>query len=170
MINHDKLLAAINALNTPPVPFTLDNVALLPPTPHEGSSSWNTKIVVAAKPGQGYSSQIDFYYRRIDLKEMGPLALSSDKFFTVAGILSTLSNLNTAPDRQKAVLTESDLVDFSLPPFALNGDAVTVKLKAESSSLGWIGETTLTLAYNLPDVSALYRFFTETAPTPGYLP
>jgi hypothetical protein len=170
MINHEKLLAAINALNSPPVPFTLENVALLPPLPYEGSNSWNTKITVMAKAGQAYSSQIDFYYRRIDLKEMGALTISSDQFFSTSSILTMLNNLNTAPDRQKPVLAEADLVSFSLPPFSLNGDAHVVSLLADDGSLGWIGQTEMLLAYNLPDVSALYQFMTETMPTPGYLP
>lgn len=170
MINQEKLLAAINALNSPPEPFTLENVALLPPTPHAGSNSWNTKITVAAKPGQGYSNQIEFYYRRIDLKELGTLEIASDQLFTNAGILAMLNSLNTAPERQKAILAENDLIAFSVPPFALNGDAHVVNLLADDTSLGWIGETTMLLAYNLPDVTSLYQHLTETLPTPGYLP
>jgi hypothetical protein len=170
MLNHEKLLAAMNALNSPPEPFTLDNVKLSLPQPHAGDNAWNTKITVTAKPGRGYSSSIDFYYHRIDLAEYGLLEIESPQSFTMDGILVVLNNINERPENEKANIAELDLVPVTLPAFAPNGDAHSIILTADRNSLGWTGTAPILLAYNLPDVTDLFQYMTETLPEPGYLP
>lgn len=159
MLNPDKLLAALNALNSPPEPFTMANIVLSAPAPYSGPNPWNTKITVTAVPGQGYSSSLDFYYHRIDLTELGALAIASAQSFTMDGILVVLNGMNTAPDAENAELDVTDLQPVTLPNFSPNGDAQTITLQAVDSSIGWVGQTNVLLAYNLPDVQPLIDFY-----------
>lgn len=164
MLNPEKLLAALNALNSPPVPFTLENVVLSTPQPYVGNAPWNTKITATAMPGEGYSSSMDFYYHRIDLSEMGVVEIASRQPFTVDNILVVLNNLNTAAIDTRADLTLADLEEVTLPTFSPNGDAQTITLDAHDTSIGWIGVNKVLLAYNLPDVGTLINFYnTEMA-------
>ena len=101
---------------------------------------------------------------------MGELVIASEQEFTRESVLTVLNNLNVLPETQKALLTENDLVPFTMPQFYEHGDAHVLRLDAEKDSLGWIGSNAVILAFNLPDVSALSRFFNETMPKPGYLP
>jgi len=168
MINQEKLLAALTALNTPPVPFTLENVVLSPPTSFPGPNPWNTRVTISAVPAKGYSSGLDFYYHRIDLAELGDLAVVSAVPVTVAGILLVLNNANAALDQDRAELDVSDLEEITLPRMYEHGDATFINLTARANSYGWCGENNLLVAYNLPDVSELETFLYQTAP--GYFP
>jgi len=164
MLNQEKLLVALNALNSPPEPLTLDSVTFMPPVPYIGADPCNTKISVVAKPAKGYSSTLDFYYHRISLTEMGKLEFSSMQPYTVDNLLLILNNMNAAPLDKTAELALTDLEAIKLPQFAAIGDAQTLAIKAHSDSIGWVGETEMLLAFNLPDVSRLEILYNEILP------
>lgn len=169
MLNAQKILAAINALNSPPIPLTLDNVVVSDPQPsnvqpYPGAIGWNTKITASAKPDLGYANSVEVYYHRIGLEELGTIELLSNYEFTPENVVNLLNNIKGTE------LALEDLEQFVIPEMAEVGDVANIAIAAKERSIGWINTNTVLLGYNIPDnLNKVFETMNVTLPNRGYL-
>ena len=161
MINQDTIIALINADNPIDIPHTSESITLSLPVVDIGES-WNTKLTVSSVDGYGYFGDVDVFYHRIELAELGPINLLSETPFTRETIVALLNS------RKGTELDVSDVVDLFVPDMAL-GETGTVVLAAQADSLGWTAEAEIALLFGLPEnVDLLHQLVTVTFPASGY--
>lgn len=166
MTNPAKILALIDANNPPNrLPVSVDTVTLSAPVADYGAG-WNTKLKVSSISGHGFYGDVDVFYHRVTLPELGTIRLLSETQFTSETIVSMI-NAKKGTD-----LSASDLhLDLVTVPTLNLGGMETVVLAAQESSLGWTGETEVSLLFGLPgNVDLLHQIVTELFPGDGYFP
>jgi hypothetical protein len=162
MSNADKLLALINADNPYPRPLTFDTVSFSAPLAVAGDG-YNTKVTVSSVPGKMFIGNVDVFYHRIELTELGYTGLLSEAQFTPESILASL-NAQCGTD-----LTLADVEGFTVPTLEV-GEPQTVVLTSKSDSFAWAGEKEVELLFGLPmEVNELHQLVTFTMPSDGYL-
>lgn len=158
----DKLLDLINAKNPHKHPLTSDQVTFAAPVPNS-DATWNTKVTVSSVPGKGYRGNVDVFYHRIELTELGTsIGFISEEPFTPETIVSMLN------EKLGITLTLTELDAVTVPAMTV-GDIETVVLAAKSDSFGWVGEIGIDLLFGLPDNDELHQLVTNTLPSSGYL-
>lgn len=161
---YDKLISLINEANINEHTLTKNEIALSNPIP-DSSTTANTKINVLSIPGSGYIGDVDVFYNRIDLAELGTnLSLLSEIQFSLDNIVSELS-LSRVAD-----LDLSDIENITIPSMIV-GDINNVTLTAKQNSLGWIGENNVSLLYGLSynSVNPLHHLMNVVLPGANYL-
>jgi hypothetical protein len=162
VLNHQNLLDSINRLNDSPIDLTLSDVSFSDPQVNVGNASFNTKILLSAAKSP-YINSVEFRYHRISLSELSDIELSSNDGFTSQSVIDSINtDFNVSLD-------PADLFDIAIPPFSQDGDVANVVVAALPNSVGWIDNTNVLLAYNLPNVDALYMFFNDALTSPEYL-
>lgn len=164
MNSKDKLLALINQHNPLPIPLSFSNVNFSLPIEDIGDN-WNTVVRINALSVNLYSGYQDVYYKRNHVSELLPngIGLLSEEPFTFEKIINLLNDERNA----EIDLTEVEAVDLSNLDF---GATETVQLKATDSSLGWIGETPMSVVFGLPsNINELHNLVNHTLPEPGYI-
>jgi hypothetical protein len=165
MVTQDDILALIISDNPHPFQIIKESVTLSPPVA-DFSINGNTKITVNSVPGFGYYGSVDVFYHRITLPELGEIQLLSETQFTPETIVSMINA------KKRVDLTSLDLdLDSVIVPSMSVGDMKTVVLATKLDSLGWTGETDVSLLYGLPgNVNLLHEIVTEIFPSDGYFP
>ena len=155
----NKVVDLINAENQPIYPLT-DEVIELTDLTADAEPAWNTKLTVRAIPGHGYKDQVDIFYRRVNLSVLGTtIGLMQEEPFTIS---SLLTQLNLA--RTHAGIEEDDLDPITIPEME-SGTPVDLVISANNASFAWLGNTTLQIAYGVPETaSSLHYFMNVTLP------
>ena len=162
MLNHEKLLDSINRLNNLPIDLTAADIVFSAPEVNVGNPILNTKIFLSAAK-LPFINGAQFRYHRIDLQELEDIEISSNEVFTPQNVLAAIN------DTFQIELDPSDLFDIVVPVMDVNGDAANIPIAVMPDSVGWVGTSTALLAFNLPDASGLYSFFTNTLTDPEYV-
>lgn len=113
----------------------------VPVTPPDGSdATYNTRIIITANNvAAPYQGEIDFYYNRLDLadlEKMVDLSIRSPEMATTHDLLPSLN---------RRFGLNLELSDIVLEPTTDMGGYHRATLRAEETSLGWIGEVSLTV-------------------------
>lgn len=133
-----RLLALINGSNFPLHHLDDTNVQLLAPQPAAGGARYNTNVQVRAVTGQGYTGEREFFYRRIDLQDVGLVVLDTNGLATAQELLDQLNS------QYATFLDLADLEEFVLPE--LTDEAGELTLQARADSLGWTGSLVVQLS------------------------
>ncbi len=115
--------------------------------PATDAGAKNTKVVITAAVGSGYTGTRDIFYNRVDLA-------------TVPGARSTIFQVGNADQLSELVpeintayginLTTDDFTEAAIPAFPgqMPHETQTIDLVAKATSLIWRGQVTLTLNAN----------------------
>ncbi|EKD22663.1 MAG: hypothetical protein ACD_84C00018G0004 [uncultured bacterium] len=159
MLPHDKLLELLNNDNPRQIKFDRTNVTFSNPIENIGEG-YNTRINVDSVPGGGFLGNVDVFYHRINLADLGnDIWLFSDMPFTEDMIISML---NTS---RNAFLLASDLDAMAVPIMAV-GDIRSIVFTTQPNSVNWIGSNNAMLIIGFPGiVSRLDLFLNTTLPS-----
>lgn len=168
--NRIKILQALTSENSPPVPFSDDNVVVSDPinvigTDEDGGVQWNTKVVVTAKPTSVYSGSIDIYYRRIDLQVFaGTTSLIQECQFTPQSIINALNHCH------RTDLDLEDIADIDLSQLPCQSGVIRcLDLVATQHSLGWYGSVRVPVVIGIPyEAVRLHNLIHHTMPISNY--
>lgn len=145
MSSVDRMIVILNESQQPPIEFTNINLAFQTPevdTPPEGQD-WNTKLVLQGVLGRGYYGTAPVFYRRIPLSQLGSIEVRSDSGFTDAMIIDMINNLLGTS------IGYDEIEPMTIPEIAVEESSV-ITITAKSTSLGWIGDTDITLYHGRP--------------------
>lgn len=145
MSSFDRIVEMVNEKNTPTYPInggtvSLDNLVV------ENASTHNTRVTMRAKTGinSGYRGQVDLFYTRVPLANLGLLGFWREQPYTYEEVLQLIN-------RQKiAKMGPDDFTNDGLP-LINNGEVVRFTLSARDDSLAWLGNTQITLLSGVPE-------------------
>lgn len=148
----EKLIVLMNESYFPPKEFSDDRITLGVPSAVV-EAGWNTELDVTGIPGRGYYGDATVHYTRVPLSRMLPqsgdgITLNSQDPFTLDVICSQLNALTGA------FIDPADLQDVTIPTLS-EGQTAPLTLTADDGSIGWIGTIDLTLAFDLPLLTAV---------------
>jgi len=135
-----RLINAINRAND--TTLVEDEVVFSPPSwHHDESHGTNTLVTLIANPSAGIEGRADFYYKRPSLGEL--FSSTTPTIGINETMQRTVDLLEPFFQRYRVRLDADDIVDEALPE--ITGETGTYLLKANSRSLGWVGDLTITL-------------------------
>lgn len=143
-----KLVLLLNSTFLPPQIFNESRISFGTPVAVTASDH-DTEIVATGIPGQGYWGDATIKYTRVPLSRLaGVVSVYSTTQLTLASVVAAMNA------EYGTFLTENDFVPQTLPTLQL-GDSATVTLVAASTSVGWVGQVDITIAYGLPKLASV---------------
>lgn len=158
MSSFDRVVELINQKNTPPYPLTDQNIAMQNVTV-DPEAHWNTRVTIAAAPDHGYLGTVDVFYTRSPLSALGAnIDLVQEAPFTVQNIVDDINTQKTSQ------LTIDDFDQLTVPTMTTLTPAL-MQISAAVNSLGWLGNTQVTLVSGMPATQpALHSFLNIDLP------
>lgn len=144
----DKLIILLNETFNPPKLFSDQRISFGVPVAVEDASDYNTVVDASAIPGMGYYGDAEIHYTRVDLSRIGNVTIRSLNPFTLEYIVSVLNA------QFNAFLDVKDLQPVTIPDVPVGG-AVSLVLTADSASLGWIGQVSVSLSHDKPTLDSV---------------
>jgi hypothetical protein len=156
MSSFDRIVAMIYEKNRPTYPL-VQGVVTIGEQVVEGASTHNTRAVMRAVHGRGYTGQVDLFYTRVNLTALGDLIFVREEQFSYDELLGLINY------QKDAQMTADDFTNDGLP-LVDNGVITNFILSAKSSSLVWLGNTQVTLLNGIPaEAPGLLDFWNNEA-------
>ncbi len=159
MSSVDRILEMVKERNHPTYPLTPQTVGLDGLTV-ENNVNYNTQVTMRSLGAStGYTGQVDLFYTRVGLDQLGDISLIQEEKFTLEDLLGSINTLKTAQ------MTPDDVTNAVMPDTE-TGVPLTFTLSAADSSLVWLGNVSVTVLNGIPASSpTLYNFLMQQAAT-----
>lgn len=144
MSSFDRVIELVKEKNQPTYPLNPNSVSLNNVVV-ESSSTHNTRVTMRARSGTGggYSGQVDLFYTRANLTALGEIAFWREQPYSYEEIFMLINQ------QKIAQMGPEDFTNDGLPVME-NGVVTTFLLSATDGSLGWMGNTQVTLLQGIP--------------------
>jgi hypothetical protein len=154
MSSFDRVIELVNEKNNVTYALSDQTVSLVDMVP-DPQSTHNTRVTMRSVPRGGYTGQVDLFYTRANLTALGTLELVQEQpfgFVEMLGIINRMKGSQVGPD---------DFTNTGLP--AIDTGVITLlTLSAKDTSLGWIGNTQVTILIGLPAAAPDFDDFWKT--------
>lgn len=144
----EEIIALVNDTNSPPKLLTPLLVRFNEPVEETGEG-WDTRVMMRANPGKGYRGNVEIFYTRVPLADLGAApTMRSETGFTKDSLINALNGM------LNAFITPDDLEPFEIPELAV-GETKVVSIIAKENSLGWRGSADVVIQYGRPYLPAV---------------
>lgn len=154
MLSFDRLVEMVNAKNEPTYPLSDGTVRFIDVIP-DLTQAHNTRVTMQSIPGGNYSGQVDLFYTRVNLTELGDLTFVQEAPFTFESLLGLIGNSKGAP------ASPDDFTNGDIPEME-TGIPVGFILSASDASLAWLGNTQVHLLTGIPNEAKNLNTFLTT--------
>lgn len=123
----------------------------------------NTQVTVTANPNTQFSGNMNVFYNRLAVSDLGYIGIVSADIISPDDFLAMIST-NKGID-----LLAEEFEPFIIPVLEVGGVA-QIALVAKSTAIKWYGQTMADYAFNLPpELDLLHQLVNVTLPASGYL-
>ncbi len=157
MSSFERIITMVNGVNVPTYPLTRESVLFIDVVV-DPANKWNTRVVMKAAAGSDYTGQVELFYTRANLTELGVLELVSEPAFTLESLCDAINLVKTSQ------LTPIDLTNTEVPAMD-TGIPTTFTISADDQSLVWLSNVQVSVVTGIPkEAHNLANFLNNQAP------